>query len=233
MQRYSQQYHVLPQQYHVLPQQYNRLQEPGAFRVVLAVRAPAAAAPAVPSSGSSSSSSSSSATAMQGTLGLNPSEEQLAVSARQTLNVEELLQWCNSWQPVAAGSEDLEGVDSSSSSSSSTVTAEGNRGKPRYSHTVCIAHEFGRHGKVDVPPRANSSSSSSSSSSWWGRLRRQLSGTQPLPQQQQQQRQQQQPWGDPKLDPRALMMDLAVLDNAGGCWLKCPFRALAISDIAQ
>ena len=229
MQRYG-------QQYHVLPQQYNRLQEPGAFRVVLAVRAPAAAAAAVPSSGSSSSSSSSSssATAMQGTLGLNPSEEQLAVSARQTLNVEELLQWCSSWQPVAAGSEDLEGVDSSSSSSSSsTVTAEGNRGKPRYSHTVCIAHEFGRHGKVDIPPRANSSSSSSSSgSSWWGRLRRQLSGTQPQQQQQQQQRQQQQPWGDPELDPRALMMDLAVLDNAGGCWLKCPFRALGISEIA-
>jgi hypothetical protein len=207
MQRYG-------QQYRMLPQQYKRLQEPGAFRVVLAVRTPAATAAAAAAGAaqpsSSSSSSSSSGTAVEVNLSLlNPSAEQLAWSTRQVLNVGELLHWCNSWKPAAAGPGELEGVEISSSSSSSSS-------KRRYSHTVCIAHEFGRHGKVDIAPRASSSSnggsssSSSSSSSWWGRLQRRLFGDQL-----QQQQQQQQPWGDPELDPRALMMDLAVLDNAG------------------
>jgi hypothetical protein len=163
------------------------------------------------------------------------------------LNINELLQWCNAWKPTAATAADLQGIDSEAAAAAAAGGAA-----QRYTHTVCVAHEFGRHGKVDVAPTTSSSSSSSSGTtsssssssssgdsthSWFGfgpvRLR-QLLAKGRLAQtaaasanghadgqaahaslQQQQQQQQQWPGGDPELDPRALMTDLAVLDHAG------------------
>jgi hypothetical protein len=229
MQQYAQEYHYL------LPQ-YTRLQEPGAFRVVFAIRPPvtadavadtaAAAGLPVHGGGSCSSSSSSSNETWQGSANQNElTAEQLAVSYRQVLNVKELLQWCNAWQPTAATAADLVGMNN---------TGAAGGGAKQYTHAVCVAHEFGRHGKVDVAP-ASSSSSDNSIGRWLkvgaARLRRLLARSRPAGRaaesaqaranvqmayvQQQQQQRQQWPGGDSELDPRALMTDLATLDHAG------------------
>jgi hypothetical protein len=182
MQRYAQEYHYL------LPQ-YKRLQEPKAFRVVFALRPPMIASAAAAMVHSSTSSTGEH---------LDPTEDQLAVSVRQVLNIQEVMQWCNAWKPTAAGA--------------GGVVAE------RYTHTVCVGHVFGQHGKVEVAPRAAGSSGGSSLRrqlrEWTSKVRRLLGGgpsdptaaagsAQPCD------------GCDPELDPRALMTDLAVLDHAG------------------
>jgi hypothetical protein len=217
MQQYAQDYHYL------LPQ-YTRLQEPGAFRVVFAIRPPvtadavadtaAAAGLPVHGGGSCSSSSSSSNETWQGSANQNElTAEQLAVSYRQVLNVKELLQWCNAWQPTAATAADLVGMNN---------TGAAGGGAKQYTHAVCVAHEFGRHGKVDVAPRAGTSSSSSSirrrlldwaskvQSLWGGGPSSTTAAAAPSGESAQPC-----PGCDPELDPRALMTDLAILDHAG------------------
>jgi hypothetical protein len=236
MQRYG-------QQYARLPEQNSRLKEPGAFRVVFAVRAPAAATAAAADGGGGTVSSSD--------VQANPSEQQLAASTRQVINIQDLLDWCNSWQPVAAAAADLEGVDSSSTAAAAAAAAaaEARGAQKRYHHTVCVAHQFGQHGQTDGNSSSSSSSGGggaggSSSIGWLGRatvrLRQLLSGavsgsaaTATLQQRlhppgsadrQQQQQQQQWPWGDPDLDPRALMTDIAVMDHAGEQHSDVPIR---------
>jgi hypothetical protein len=132
------------QQYHSLPPQYTRLQKPGAFRVVFAVRTPADAAAGAGRSGvvvhGSSSSSSSSSSNGEGQV-YDPTEDQLAVSTRQVLNIQELLQWCNAWQPTAATAADLRDIDSEAAAAAAAAAA--GDGAKQYTHAVCVAHEFG------------------------------------------------------------------------------------------
>jgi hypothetical protein len=204
MQHYAQEYHYL------LPQ-YKRLEEPRAFRVVFAIRPPivAAAAAAVSAAAGIKVPGRDSANVNTGE-GYELSDEQLKVSYRQVLNPKELLQWCNAWKPTAAVAADLQGLDS-------TAAAAGAWAQ-RYTHTVCVAHVFGQHGKVDVAPRAAGSSGRRSSlrrklQELTSKVRHLLGGG---PSDQTAAGSAQPCAGcDPELDPRALMTDLAVLDHAG------------------